>query len=105
MWSSEVPCRRYNPAVPAEKPQPTPVVDPQLDDLLEVSPDADVESWRLSVPAKGACYLLEDEPGRAILLATTADLRQALVHRLSAVPTEASPGKRAGAMAGDLQPF
>jgi hypothetical protein len=54
-----------------------------LDQTLQVGPDIDVESWRLSVPARPACFLLLDAAQAPIQLATTANLRAALAKRLS----------------------
>ncbi|MFA7237695.1 MAG: UvrB/UvrC motif-containing protein [Phycisphaeraceae bacterium] len=42
-----------------------------------------VEAWRLAIPAKPACYLLCDANEQPILLATTGNLRNAMVHRLA----------------------
>ena len=65
---------------------------PALDEALDFTPDAEVETWRLSVPAKAACYLLEDAAGAPVLLATVANLRHALVTRLApALPSDAAP--------------
>lgn len=62
---------------------------PDLPFALDIDPTAPIESWRLSVPAKGACYLLLDQAGQAIQLATTADLRGLLTRRFSDQPEEA----------------
>lgn len=63
---------------------------PHLTRLEPIS--RDIERWRLNVPAKPACYLLEDEHHRPILLATVGDLRHALLRRLS--ETDEHGGKR-----------
>jgi hypothetical protein len=82
--------RLYNPRVHSEPCQIEWVTAPDLTESIDVAPDRDVESWRLSVPAKGACYVLEDAAGLPVLLATCADLRHALVRRLG--PQEACDG-------------
>lgn len=46
-------------------------------------PGADLETWRLTIPAKPACYLLRDAHEQPILLATTGNLRNALMSRLA----------------------
>ena len=61
----------------------TPISEPELTDQIEVGPGIDIESWRLAVPAKPACYLLESGDGEPVLLATVANLRAALVRRLA----------------------
>ncbi|MDX1564690.1 MAG: hypothetical protein R3236_04745 [Phycisphaeraceae bacterium] len=61
---------------------------------MEFDPDADIESWRLAVPAKPACYLLVDEADRPVLLATAGDLRGALVRRLGRPQTDEGPVRR-----------
>lgn len=50
---------------------------------LAVGPEIDIDSWRLTVPGRGACYLLENERGEPVQLATTGNLRDALIRRLS----------------------
>ena len=67
---------------------------PDLTHQLDICPEADVEAWRLQVPAKGACYVLEEAGGRAVLLASCADLRQALVRRLGPQEQGQTPSKR-----------
>ncbi len=67
---------------------------PALRFALDVEPGIDVETWRLSVPAKGACYALLDGGGRPILLGTAASLRAALVGRLGERADD-EPTKRA----------
>jgi hypothetical protein len=57
-------------------------VIPRLTATLEFDASADLESWRLSVPAHAACYSLEDEQGRTQLIATTGNLRNTLTRRL-----------------------
>jgi hypothetical protein len=70
-----------NPALPAAGPA---IIDsPVLSERLHFDPLADVESWRLTIPAKPACFVLEDEHGRPVLLSTVADLRHALLRRLA----------------------
>ncbi len=69
-------------------------MNPMLDVALDVAPGIDVETWRLTVPAKGACCVLEDEAGRPLLLATTANLRHALVTKLGPAMTPELPSKR-----------
>ncbi|MHC4994684.1 MAG: hypothetical protein ACYTGQ_06470 [Planctomycetota bacterium] len=62
------------------QPEPSPAV---LDQTLRVGPDIDVESWRLNLPARPACFLLRDADDGPILLATVANLRAALARRLA----------------------
>ncbi|MBI1368992.1 MAG: hypothetical protein GC162_10105 [Planctomycetes bacterium] len=57
---------------------------PLLDASFDFDPAAQVEDWRLTLPAKPACFVLEDGAGRPILLSTMTNLRAALVHRLGA---------------------
>ncbi|MHB1156867.1 MAG: hypothetical protein ACYC26_08515 [Phycisphaerales bacterium] len=62
-------------------------VNPRLKFTLNFDPGAvpgaDPEAWRLTIPAKPACYLLCDEHDQPILLATTGNLRNALMSRLA----------------------
>src|SRR5262249_49698778 len=46
---------------------------------VDYSPSSD---WMVKVPGRGGVYLLADEQNRVIQLATTADLKRALRHRL-----------------------
>jgi len=73
---------------PCDTPQP------DLNLAVNVGPAVDLESWRLTVPAKPGCYLLTDEAGTPVLLGTAANLRNVLVHRLTAPPDEEGPTKR-----------
>ena len=72
-----------------------PVQYPTLDQTFEFDPssDADPDSVRLSIPAKSACYLLEDSDRSPVLLATTANFRQAVTKRLLAPPEVPVAGK------------
>lgn len=62
---------------------PSEPVFPHLNHAIELDVDADVESWRLGVPGRGACYVLEDGDGRPVLLATVGGLRAAVVRRMT----------------------
>jgi len=55
---------------------------PELTESVAVGPDVDVESWRLTVPGRAGCFLLQSEAREPLLLATMANVRAALVHRL-----------------------
>ncbi len=54
-----------------------------LHQAVELPCDLDVDSVRPDLPAKPACYLLEAEDGRPVLLSTTANLRGAVTGRLA----------------------
>lgn len=70
------------------------VTDPVLGESFDFTPEAEVESWRLTVPAKGACYVLLDAERRPVLLATCGDLRHALVQRLGPQDETQKPTKK-----------
>jgi DNA polymerase-3 subunit epsilon len=65
-----------------ETPEHGAVREPALEEVVHWEPGAGVESWRLRVPGKGACYAMEDESGRVVLLGTTANLRNVMVAKL-----------------------
>lgn len=67
---------------------------PDLNQTVAVGPGVDLESWRLTVPAKPGCYLLTDEAGTPVLLGTAANMRNVLVHRLTAPPDDDEPTRR-----------
>jgi hypothetical protein len=69
------------------------ITDPILDQVLTIDPEQPIESWRLQVPAKAACYLLSDEADQPIVLATVGDLRAALVRRMTE-NDQPSPSRR-----------
>ena len=56
--------------------------EPTFTHRLALPSPAEVASWRLDVPARGACYMLVDPSDRPILLATTRNLRSSLVNRM-----------------------
>lgn len=62
--------------------------DTALTESLAVGPDIDAESWRLNVPARAACYVLEDADHQPIIAATVGDLRGALMRRLGPDATD-----------------
>jgi len=68
--------------------------EPTLDESLAIDPDADVESWRLTLPGRAACYLLEDADGGPVLLATVGGLRGAVVRRMTEPDEPDEPSKR-----------
>lgn len=70
------------------------ITDPVLGESFDFSPEAEVESWRLTVPAKGACYVLLDGERQPVLLATCGDLRHALVRRLGPQDESQGPSKK-----------
>lgn len=71
------------------QPNPTGSLDTALKCVVAVGPDIDVESWRLALPARGGCYLMQDELGQPVLLATSGNLRRSITHRLNEPETEA----------------
>ncbi|QNN21962.1 hypothetical protein HED60_06650 [Planctomycetales bacterium ZRK34] len=60
---------------------------------VEVGPGVDVETWRLTTPGRAGCFLLESEAGGPVLLATMANVRGALVHRLAPGTEDDAPRK------------
>lgn len=64
---------------------------PSLSAAVAVGPTVDVESWRLTLPAGGGCYLMCAGDGRAVMLGTAANLRSVLVNRLSPPDADAPP--------------
>lgn len=77
-----------------QPPQCAPLFSPDLHESWDFSPEAPLESWRLAIPAKGACYVMEDAHGKPVLLATCADLRHALVGKLGPQSPEQGPAKK-----------
>jgi excinuclease UvrABC nuclease subunit len=66
----------------------------ELSSLFDASVDYSAESdWEMQLPTGGGVYLLADEADRMIQLATTADLKRALRHRLG---REEVPGTATG---------
>ncbi|MBI1371903.1 MAG: hypothetical protein GC159_03970 [Phycisphaera sp.] len=73
------------------------VTDPALDESMDIDPAADVETWRLKLPGKAACYLLEggdDTDTGPVLLATVGGLRGAVVRRMTEPDEPDEPTKR-----------
>lgn len=60
---------------------------------VAVGPGIDVEAWRLKTPGRAGCFLLESETGEPVLLATMANVRGALVHRLGPGSDQDAPRK------------
>jgi len=76
-------------------PDPTPTLPgADLKFTVDVGPGIDLEQWRLTVPAKPGCYLLTDVQGTPVLMGTAANMRNVLVHRLTAPPADDGPSKR-----------
>jgi hypothetical protein len=71
----------------------SPVQTPTLTEAMAVDVAADVETWRLSVPAKPACYVLEDAQRQPVMIGTVADLRHALVRRLGPPESDQPTGR------------
>ncbi len=71
----------------------SPVQAPALTESLAIDVAADVETWRLTVPAKPACYVLEEAARQPVMIGTVADLRHALVRRLGPPESDQPTGR------------